>query len=77
MIENCPICESKLVKKDANHYCVNTHYNARHIESIKHFVSRDSMNIDGLGERIVKDFYNERFIKIIIDLYQLEKYKKN
>ena len=76
MIDSCPICGSKLVKKDANHYCVNEHCDARHIESIEHYVSRDAMNIDGFGERIVEDFYNEGFVKSIVDLYHLDKYKK-
>ena len=76
MIDTCPICGSKLVKKDANHYCVNEHCDARHIESIEHYVSRDAMNIDGFGERIVEDFYNEGFIKSVVDLYHLDKYKK-
>ena len=76
MIDTCPICGSKLVKKDANHYCINEHCDARHIESIEHFVSRDAMNIDGFGERIVEDFYNEGFVKSIVDLYHLDKYKK-
>ena len=75
MIDSCPICGSKLVKKDANHYCVNEHCDARHMESIEHYVSRDAMNIDGFGERIVEDFYNEGFVKSIVDLYHLEKYK--
>ena len=75
MIENCPICGSKLIKKDANHYCVNEYCDARHMESIEHYVSRDAMNIDGFGERIVEDFYNEGFVKSIVDLYHLEKYK--
>ena len=76
MIDSCPICGSKLVKKDANHYCVNEHCDARHMESIEHYVSRDAMNIDGFGERIVEDFYNEGFVKSIVDLYHLDKYKK-
>ena len=76
MIDSCPICGSNLVKKDANHYCVNEHCAARHIESIEHYVSRDAMNIDGFGERIVEDFYNEGFIKSVVDLYHLDKYKK-
>ena len=75
MIDSCPICGSKLVKKNANHYCVNEHCDARHMESIEHYVSRDAMNIDGFGERIVEDFYNEGFVKSIVDLYHLEKYK--
>ena len=75
MIDCCPICGSRLVKKDANHYCVNEHCDARHMESIEHYVSRDAMNIDGFGERIVEDFYNEGFVKSIVDLYHLEKYK--
>jgi len=34
------------------------------------------MNIDEFGERIVEDFYNESFIKSIVDLFKVEKYKK-
>ena len=77
MIENCPMCDSKLVKEDANYFCKNDSCPARKIESLIHFASRDTMNIDGLGERIIEDFYNMGFIKDISDIYRLENHKED
>ena len=75
MITNCPICGSELIKKDANHYCVNEKCDSRKIEGLIHFASRDAMYIEGFGERIVEDFYNMNYIKSITDFYTLSKYK--
>ena len=75
MITNCPICNEKLVKKDSNYYCVNPLCDARHIESLIHFASRQAMDIVGMGEKIIEDMYNLGFIKTIPDFYHLEKYQ--
>ena len=75
MITNCPICNTELIKKDANYFCPNNNCEARHIENLIHYVSRDSMNIDGLGDSIVEDFYNMGYLKDVSDLYHLDKYK--
>ncbi len=77
MISNCPICDSILGKKpgQVDHYCMNKLCPARHIESLIHFCERKAMNIDGLGERIIEDFFNLGFIKNISDIYHLETYK--
>ena len=75
MIDNCPICDTKLVKKDANHYCPNDNCPARNIEKLIHFTSRDAMNFDGFGERIIEDFYNLGYLRDITDFYKLSKYK--
>ena len=75
MINKCPICNSELVKKDANHYCPNNKCDSRNIEGLIHFVSRKAMNIDGFGDRIVEDFYNMNYIRKIDDFYTLKKYK--
>ena len=75
MIENCPMCNSVLVRKDANHYCKNGHCPSRKIESLIHFSSRDAMYIEGFGESIVEDFYNLGYLKNIDDFYTLDKYK--
>ena len=79
MIEFCPICGSKLVKKEteAAYYCENKLCDARKIEGLIHFVSRDAMYIDGFGERIIEDFYNMGFLKNVVDFYTLKNYKKN
>lgn len=76
MIESCPMCGSKLVKEDANYFCKNNSCPARKIEGLIHFASRDTMNIDGLGERIIEDFYNMGFIKDISDIYRLDNHKE-
>ena len=77
MITNCPICDAKLIKKEgeADYYCPNPNCPARHIESFIHFVSRPAMNIDGLGDRLMEDLYNFKFISTIPDIYRLSSKK--
>ena len=78
MITKCPICDTYLIKKEdeADYFCPNEHCPARKIESLTHFVSRDAMNIDGLGDAIVEDLYNLKYVSKISDIYDLGKYKK-
>ena len=76
MITECPICGSKLVKKDTSYYCVNDDCDKKKIENLIHFVSRDAMYIDGFGDRIIEDFYNMGYLNNIIDFYELYKYKE-
>ena len=79
MITNCPICGSILERKkdQADYYCQNALCPARKIESLIHFCHRKAMNIDGLGEEIVEDFFNLGFIKTIPDLYSLKNYRQD
>ena len=78
MISECPMCHEKIVKKDGNvdYYCVNPNCPRRNIESIIHYVSRDALNIEGLGDEIVEELYNLGFVKNITDLYSLSNKKK-
>lgn len=78
MITNCPMCDTPLIKKDGqvDYYCPNNTCPARHVEGLIHFVSRDAMNIDGLGDRIIEDFYNFGYIKTIHDIYLLKNHEK-
>ena len=78
MIHECPMCHSELQKiaGQADYYCQNPDCPKRNIESIIHYVSRDAMNIEGLGDEIVEELYNLGFIKNITDLYTLESKKK-
>ena len=78
MLEYCPICHTKIVRKDteADYYCPNEMCPARKIENIIHFASREAMNIDGLGESIIEDLYNENFITNITDIYDIDKYEE-
>lgn len=78
MIKQCPICGHDLIKSTSNidHFCPNPECPARNIESLIHFISRPAMNIDGLGERTIEDFYNMGLIKNIIDIYHLKERKE-
>ena len=79
MIDTCPMCNTKLIKKEGqvDYYCPNTKCPARSVESLVHFVSRDAMNIEGLGDRIMEDFYNFHFIATIPDIYGLKNHEKD
>ena len=79
MIANCPICGSKLIKKEGqvDYYCTNLKCDARNIEKLIHFVDRHAMNITGLGERIIEDFYNMGFIRNIVDIYNLKSHRED
>lgn len=75
MIKTCPICGDDLVRKEneSAYYCHNPKCDAKKIESLIHFASRETMNITGFGERIVEDFYNFGYLKSIVDFYELHK----
>ena len=78
MIDNCPICGTKLIKKDNEvaYYCPNLKCDARKIEGLIHYASRNTMNIEGFGEQIVEDFYNRGYLKRIPDFYTLYEHKQ-
>lgn len=77
MITTCPMCGNFIHKKEGqvDYFCLNPHCPARNIEGLCHFVSRKAMNIDGLGDRIIEDFYNLKYIKEIPDIYKLDHYR--
>ncbi|MCK5762338.1 MAG: NAD-dependent DNA ligase LigA, partial [Candidatus Izimaplasma sp.] len=77
MIENCPVCHTGITRKEseADYYCTNPHCDAKKIEGLIHFASRKAMNIEGLGERIVEQFYNDKLIKTIDDIYLLRDHR--
>lgn len=75
MITKCPICNSDLIKEDAIDYCKNIKCDAKKIETLIHFASREAMNIEGLGERIIEEFYNMGYINKISDIYTLKEHK--
>lgn len=78
MISTCPICGSTLVKRgNVDYFCVNDACPKKNIESLIHFASRNAMNIDGLGDEIIEDFYNEGFIRTIPDFYHLNDHKED
>lgn len=78
MITNCPMCHEPLQKIEGqvDYYCLNPNCPKRNIESIIHYVSRDAMNIEGLGEEIVEELYNLGFVRSILDIYNIKDKKK-
>ena len=79
MITTCPICHEPLVKSASgiDSICPNIHCPARKVEGLTHFVSRPAMNIDGLGDAIIEDFYNMGIITKIEDIYSLKDKKED
>jgi DNA ligase (NAD+) len=78
MIKNCPICNTLLEESQSgiDLVCKNINCPARNVNSLIHFASREAMNIDGLGESMMEDFYNLGFIKKIPDIYNLMKHRE-
>ena len=77
MTTSCPICGAPFIQKDAIHYCSNTKCDARHIEGLIHYCSKDAMDIDGLGDKIIEYFFNQKFIHSIPSIYRLEQYAQD
>lgn len=71
--DNCPSCSSTLVKSDEESVwrCINADCPAQVEERIIHFVSKDAMDIKGLGEKIVRLFFKLGFLHTIEDIYRL------
>ncbi len=76
MISNCPICNTELIRKtgEADYYCPNNNCDAKHMEGLIHFASREAYNIDGLGESIVTELYNDGFLKTVVDIFTLKEH---
>lgn len=69
----CPICGSELVHLDEEVAlrCINPKCPAQIKEGLSHFVSRDAMNIEGIGPRMIEQFFNHGFVSDVADLYHL------
>jgi len=78
----CPSCGSKTIKefnystkkKDAVTRCPDSKFNCKEIlkEKLKHFVSKDGLNIDGFGKKIIQIFWDLNFIKYPSDIFDLD-----
>jgi DNA ligase (NAD+) len=83
--KNCPSCGSKTIKEfniatkknDAVRRCTSEGYECEKVsvEKLKHFVSKEALNIDGLGKKIIENLYKLKFIKLPQDIFKLD-YKK-
>lgn len=75
MPAHCPECESELVRLEGEVAlrCINPSCPAQIREGLIHFVSRNAMNIDGLGEKVISQLFREQLIKDVADIYTLTK----
>ncbi|MFL8935558.1 NAD-dependent DNA ligase LigA [Rossellomorea oryzaecorticis] len=75
MPTHCPECESELVRLEGEVAlrCINPKCPAQIREGLIHFVSRNAMNIDGLGEKVISQLFREQLIVDVADLYKLER----
>ncbi|WP_147803147.1 NAD-dependent DNA ligase LigA [Alkalicoccus halolimnae] len=75
MPEKCPECGSGLVRIEGEVAlrCVNPKCPAQIREGLIHFVSRNAMNIDGLGERVITQLFDHHLVADVADIYRLEK----
>ncbi|MEB7051526.1 NAD-dependent DNA ligase LigA [Mammaliicoccus sciuri] len=75
MPTHCPSCEHELVRIEGEVAlrCINPKCSAQLVEGMIHFVSRQAMNIDGLGDKIIEQLYQNDKIKDVADLYYLMK----
>lgn len=70
----CPVCESELVRlpDEADVYCLNTECPAQFKRLVEHFVSRNAMDIEGLGERVAAQLVDTGLVSQLDDLYRLK-----
>lgn len=75
MPTHCPECESELVRLEGEVAlrCINPKCPAQIREGLIHFVSRDAMNIDGLGEKVISLLFAEKLISDVADIYKLSR----
>lgn len=75
MPTHCPACGSELVRLEGEVAlrCINPKCPAQIREGLIHFVSRNAMNIDGLGEKVITQLYQENLVADVADIYKLTK----
>ena len=73
MPKTCPVCGAEVVRLDgeAVNRCIGIECPAKILRNITHFVSREAMNIDGLGESIIEQLIEKGLINNIADIYYL------
>ena len=75
MPKTCPVCGAETVREEgeAAVYCIGIECKARNLRNIIHFASKEGMNIEGLGEKIVEQLVDNKLIENIADIYYLKK----
>ncbi|WP_336822207.1 NAD-dependent DNA ligase LigA [Sporosarcina sp. USHLN248] len=75
MPDHCPVCDSELIRIEGEVAlrCVNPQCPSQMKEALIHFVSRNAMNIEGIGERVIEQLYTSGLVHDVSDLYRLTK----
>lgn len=68
---SCPVCGSELLDEGALIKCQNLSCDARVVGAMIHFASKKALNIDGLGDKIVEQLYEQKLVLHVKDLYAL------
>ena len=69
--KTCPSCHETITNKDIHYYCTNPHCPEKTKQQIQHFVSKNCMDIQGIGESLVDLLVEHGFVKDIADIYKL------
>jgi len=67
----CPECGTRTVREGVNVICKNTNCPARLKEALRHFISRNGMSIDGVGEKLIDQLVEKNFVSSFYDIYKL------
>ncbi|MCP3898766.1 MAG: NAD-dependent DNA ligase LigA [Desulfobacteraceae bacterium] len=75
MSKSCPVCNGEIKKLEGEvaYKCINIECPAKIIEGLKHFVSRDGFDIEGLGDKLSRQLVEQGLIKSFADLFKLKK----
>lgn len=75
MPTTCPVCGGQVIRVpgQAVTKCIGIECPARNLRNIVHFASKEGMNIEGLGEKVIKQLYDKGLIHNIADIYALKK----
>ena len=77
MPETCPVCGKPLTRVKGLHYCLNADCDSRKIEGMVHFASRNAMDIDGMGDSVIEEFFAEGFLHDIPDIFRISNYAQD
>lgn len=74
MPTTCPVCGGEVIRVPGQsvNKCIGIECPARNLRNIEHFASKEAMNIDGLGEKVIEQLYEKGLIHNIADIYSLK-----
>ncbi|MDE6656733.1 MAG: NAD-dependent DNA ligase LigA [Anaeroplasmataceae bacterium] len=76
MIEICPCCKTPLIRKpgEADYFCMNPDCSEKQVNRLIHFASKPAYNIDSLGDKLVLQLFEAKYLKSIADIFTLKEH---